>query len=111
MDIIEDELCKILKLYPTIFSSSCLCNMCVCVHLYGLCIFILYVFVLVVTNSLGFAANSHLATGTDFFCEYNRPSMISLSNACICISWERVQKKSSMINLPAFRRVKEIDAG
>lgn len=44
--------------------------------------------------------------------------MISLSNVCICIARERVLKKkkkgggkSDMINLPAFRRVKEIDAG
>lgn len=41
--------------------------------------------------------------------------MISLSNVCICILWEspkkKEEKKIGMINLPAIRRVKEIDAG
>lgn len=31
--------------------------------------------------------------GQIIFCEYNRPTMISLSDACICISWKSPKKK------------------
>lgn len=46
-----------------------------------------------VPSSLGLTADSHPASENFFFSEYNRPSMISLSNVCICIPRERALKK------------------
>lgn len=47
-----------------------------------------------VPSSLGLTADSHPASENYyFFSEYNRPSMISLSNVCICIPRERALKK------------------
>lgn len=61
--------------------------------------------------SLGLAANSHMAFGTESFFVSITDQVWLVYQTCAYVFQGKKAEKSGMINLPAFHRVKEIDAG
>lgn len=65
-------------------------------------------------NSLDLTANSHPASETESFFVSITDQVWLVYQTCAYVFQEKKRqkkRKSGMINLPAFRRVKEIDAG